>query len=77
MSANFGCYQQHVNKIVCPRCGKEGSVIWEALPHPEVARRDLVRVEGDFFDRIAKKAPHSIELVCNGCGSSQPSALQA
>jgi hypothetical protein len=54
----------------CPRCGQAGHVTWDNLPAGN--SNDLVRIEGDFFERMSRKAPYPIELVCNGCGTVQP-----
>jgi len=55
--------------ILCPRCGQAGHVTWENLSAG--SSNDLVRIEGDFCERLSRKAPYPIELVCNGCGTVQ------
>ena len=70
MSAKFGTHQPHGGKIKC-RCGKVGSILWEdALS--EGVHREFVKIEGDFYERLSKRTPHPIELVCNSCGTAQP-----
>lgn len=71
MSAHFGCYPTHADTIQCPKCGKKGSIVWEDVPHTNGVAKELVRIEGDFFERIAPKPPYPIELVCNRCGTPQ------
>jgi len=55
--------------IVCPKCGAVGVVLWEGENNE---RRSLVSVSKNFSERISKKNPYPIELVCHNCGMAQP-----
>jgi len=57
-----------VDEISCP-CGRTGRLHWERAAGGK--RDELVKIEGDFYERLARKAPYPIELVCNGCGATQ------
>lgn len=61
--------RSRIDEIYCNHCGKHGRLYWENDPH--ATRQVLVRIDGDFYERIRKKAPYPIELVCNGCGAAQ------
>jgi hypothetical protein len=71
MSAHFGCYPHHSDSVVCPKCGQKGSILWEDVPRAGGDGKEMSRISGNFYERLSKKAPHPIELVCNGCGTSQ------
>jgi hypothetical protein len=77
MASQFGCFQKHSNEVCCPKCGQQGSIIWDAVQRPDGEIPDHVTIDGDFHERIAKKPPYPIELVCNSCGTTQPSVLQS
>ena len=72
MSTHFGSYAIHSNILACPGCGASGALRWE--DEPGHGGKQLVAIEGGFYERLAKKAPHAIELVCNGCGTVQVAA---
>ena len=76
MSSHFGSYVKHADTIRCPHCGKTGAIIWEDTDEDKGRHRDLIRIEGGFYERLARKTPYPIELVCNSCGTSQPSVLE-
>ncbi len=58
--------------IRCRACRNTGALVWQ-----ETAQgRQLVRIEGDFYERLVKKAPFPIEIVCNRCGKAKISPLQ-
>lgn len=71
MSLHIGTYSTHSNNLSCPRCGAGGTLKWEDTPGGE---KELVAIEGHFYERLARKAPHAIELVCDGCGTVQKAA---
>lgn len=54
--------------ITCPKCNAVGVVVWET-GGPE---RILVSLTRNFYERLSKKPPFQIELVCDGCGTAQP-----
>ena len=65
--------ESRIDEFHCPRCGKKGCLYWEHAHGGQGVRRDLVKIEGDFYERMSKKRPFRIELVCNGCGTAQQS----
>ena len=54
--------------IICPKCRAIGVVVWEQ----DGAERSLLSLSSGFHERLSKKAPYPIELVCHGCGTAQP-----
>lgn len=68
MSTHIGTYSTRCNSLACPACGASGTLRWEDMPGGE---RELVALEGRFHERLARKAPHAIELVCDDCGTVQ------
>jgi len=75
MTPVFGSHHLHEGQIRC-RCGKIGKIIWEDAPSHEGVRREFVKLDGDFYERLSKRSPHPVELVCNACGSAQPGPVQ-
>jgi hypothetical protein len=65
MEAQFDT-RQHFDTVVCPKCGKQGSITWDT----DGPKTELADISG-FYERLCKKAPYPIELVCNGCGTPQ------
>jgi hypothetical protein len=59
--------QQFTVSLFCSKCGAKGSVTWER----ENGQRVLVKVCDSFYERLRKKAPYPIELVCVKCGTAQ------
>jgi hypothetical protein len=66
MSGHFGTYGSHSNSLCCPGCGASGALKWEDMPD---GGKELMGIEGNFYERLAKRAPHAIELVCHACGT--------
>lgn len=62
----------HSNRVACPGCGTNGILRWE--DSSSASGRQLVAIEGSFHERLAKKPPHAIELVCEACGTAQKAA---
>ena len=54
--------------IICPGCSSLGVIVWEN----DGGRRSLVSLSDGFHERLSKRTPYLIELVCNSCGSTQP-----
>lgn len=76
MSHSTGTHHLHEGKIRC-RCGKVGAILWEDAPTPDgTGRPEFVKIDGDFYERIAKKPPYPIELVCNACGAAAAGPIQ-
>ena len=46
-------------------------MLWEDIAKPGrgAAMPELVRIDGDFYERIAARKPYPIELVCGVCGT--------
>lgn len=63
---------QHVDTVRCPHCGKTGSITWE--DDPRAGPPELIGIDGDFYERIARKTPYAIKLVCRSCGTIQDGA---
>jgi hypothetical protein len=53
--------------IICPKCGTVGVAVWEKVG----AERSLIRLTRNFYERLSKKDPFPIEIVCLGCGTAQ------
>ncbi|HEY4274955.1 MAG TPA: hypothetical protein VGM68_05685 [Rhizomicrobium sp.] len=70
MDSKFGSYPAgHLaDPIVCRKCGKTGTVIWEDVSRLSASEPELAGIDGPFFERLSKKAPYPIELVCRKCG---------
>lgn len=68
MSVGGPEFRQFKAKIMCSKCGAFGEMVWEN----QSGNRSLVSVSSGFHERISKKKPYPIELVCHGCGSAQP-----
>lgn len=54
-------------QIVCPRCREDGVIVWEDFD----GEPSLVSLTRDFYERISKKSPYGIELVCTNCDMIQ------
>lgn len=65
--SSLGTVLTYWDDIICVRCMRRGRAHWEESPKG----RQLIGIDGDFYERLAKKSYH-IELVCNGCGTVQP-----
>ena len=57
-----------VDEISCPHCGRNGNLHWERAADGK--HDDLVKIDGGFYERLAKKPPFPIELVCGVCGTT-------
>ena len=54
--------------LTCRHCGEKGTAEWEgAAGEPQSV---LISLDG-FYERLAAKKPHAIELVCHRCGEVQ------
>jgi len=40
---------------------------WDFVPTPKGPQKHFAGLAGDFFERLSKKAPYSIEIVCSPC----------
>lgn len=60
--------QRISRKIVCPKCGQMGETVWERYGR----KSSFLDVSPGFHERISKKVPYPIELVCQACGTAQP-----
>ena len=59
--------QQYTTNIVCSKCKSVGLIVWEMYGK----NYSMVNVSQGFYERISRKFPYPIELVCNGCGTAQ------
>jgi hypothetical protein len=64
---NRARYEQFRVEIRCRKCGHTGSALWE----DGAMGSTLISLEG-FYERLASKPPHAIQVVCNACGEVQP-----
>jgi len=58
---------QFTVNIICPKCSALGVVVWEK----DGAQRALVSLSKGFYERLSRKVPYPIELVCHECGTAQ------
>ncbi len=70
MEPKFGRYlvHQQADTIVCRHCGKSGTIIWDHVSRASEVTPELVGIDDPFFERLSKKSPYPIELVCRECG---------
>ena len=70
MDPKFGHYSidQEVDTIACRICGKRGKIFWDKISRVPGSMRDILGIDGPFFERLSKKPPYPIELVCRDCG---------
>lgn len=61
--------------VVCGRCGKPGVILWDEVSRLNVTSRELISIEGPFFERLSKKQPYPIEMVCRACGEVAATAF--
>ena len=59
--------REHAVNIRCPKCSNKGTLIWDGAGKSKF----LVRITGEFYERLARTPPHAIELVCQKCGNAQ------
>lgn len=62
---------QFQNPIRCPRCRQDGTETWEenSQINAHGPQSQFVNRSDGFYERIAKKAPYQIEVVCEKCGA--------
>lgn len=58
----------HYNSIICSKCGKRGTVVWDDFSRASDSGPELVGIDSAFFERIGRKPPYPVELVCRECG---------
>lgn len=59
--------REHAVTIRCSKCANRGTLVWEGAGKA----KGLIRIMGEFYERLAKVPPHAIELVCLRCGTAQ------
>ena len=68
MRTRFGTYPHDLtDTIVCPKCGNCGVINWDVVPTTKGPERHFAGLAGDFYERLSKKAPYPIEIVCSAC----------
>jgi hypothetical protein len=67
LKASLLDYRQYLMPVCCPKCAAMGKILWEGSGE----RKTLVRLTGQFYERLRKLPPHPIELVCLTCGAAQ------
>lgn len=78
MHQKFGTYsvQQHLESIICRSCGKTGKIVWDDVSRLNKSTiPEMIGIDGPFFERLSRKAPYPIELVCRACGEVAASAF--
>ena len=71
MEPKFGTrsIEHHSDSIVCKNCGQSGTIIWDDLSRVNSAiPAELVGIDGPFFERLSRKPPYPIEMICRECG---------
>ena len=70
MKPKFGKYsvREEFDSIKCSCCGKTGTIMWDQVSRAREFMREMVGIDGPFMERLSKKPPYPIELVCRGCG---------
>lgn len=70
MDKQFSTYavDYRSDSIVCSTCGMRGKVVWDDIYPLSNSEPDLLEIDGPFFERISRKPPYPIELVCRECG---------
>jgi hypothetical protein len=70
MDPKFGNYslRHHTDAIACRKCGKTGTVVWDDISRRNGSAPEQIGIDGPFFERLSKKPPYPIELVCRSCG---------
>ena len=73
MQTRFGIFSHdQTDTIVCPRCGNCGVINWDLVPSPDGPKKEFAGISGEFYERLSKKSPHPIEIVCNNCVIAVP-----
>lgn len=59
--------------VKCPGCGQTGNSTWEEnhSTNPKGPEACLISVADGFYERVGKKHPYDIELVCKKCETVQ------
>ena len=71
MGSQFGNYHLREGTLHCPRCDNKGTVKWEVSDTLHNDPGQMVHIQGPFYERISKRAPYPIELVCISCKTVQ------
>ena len=73
MQTQFGTYpHDHTETVTCYKCGACGVVNWDIIQTPDGPKKDFAGLSGGFYERLSKRPPYTIELVCTGCGTPAP-----
>jgi hypothetical protein len=70
MEPKFDTYSVHqeADCIVCFTCGKTGTMFWDQVSRSSKSTREMAGIDRPFFERLSRKAPYPIELICRNCG---------
>ena len=70
MQKSFGTYsvRPHNDAVVCRKCGQTGKIVWDGVSRLNAAVPEPAGINGPFYERLSRKAPYPIELVCRSCG---------
>lgn len=67
LRSSLSDYRQYFMSVRCPHCAAMGKILWEGSGE----RKTLVRISAEFYERLCRLPPYSIELVCRTCGTPQ------
>ena len=67
-------HHDYSETIVCPRCGACGAIHWDMISTPSGPKKEFSGITGDFYERLHKKAPYPIEIVCTVCRIAVPNS---
>ena len=68
MQTRADTIKEHADTLQCRHCGKTGAVIWDQVSRAGENLPELAGIDGPFFERLSRKPPYPIELVCRACG---------
>lgn len=63
MSSHMPEFHPYFVNIACPKCAAVGVIGWET----NGTERSFVSLSKEFYERISRKKPYPIELVCHRC----------
>lgn len=66
---------QHSSSFFCRTCGCSGKIVWEDVSPLSNSMPELVGIDGPFFERVSKKPPFQVELICQECGAVAATAF--
>ena len=75
MQSHFGAFSHdHTDTISCPKCRACGVINWDMVQTPDGPKPDFAGLSGNFYERISRKPPYTIEVMCGFCNVAVPRA---